>query len=42
MNKSIFSTYHNAENRVTSTILAVLERLSNPSHCSRTGSLVIL
>lgn len=31
MNKSIFSTYHNAENRVTSTILAVLERLSNPT-----------
>ena len=28
MSKSIFSTYHNAENRVTSTILAVLERLS--------------
>ena len=29
--KSIFSTYHKSENRVTSTILAVLERLSNPT-----------
>lgn len=31
MSKSIFSTYHKSENRVTSTILAVLERLSNPT-----------